>query len=283
MQTKKKLAMIIVVYNKSLSESKTLSSLKAFQESLKDVNLVIWNNGPKYLTADDAKYIETIDVPNNIYQSIENRGLAEIYNFFIREFHAETYAFLDDDTALNSNYLSQIKNLSPIEIGVPLIKFESVIESPTVNGKKIGLNYDFKKDDQIYAVTSGLIIGREILETIKQVKYTYFDEAFKLYGVDTSFFRTFNTLLISDKIKIIGELNHSLSRLSDTDKNDEFRIKERANAEAILSKRYDVLSLQSKKLIRIILGGLKKICRLQAPKYEWLYVKAYFRGRHYRS
>jgi GT2 family glycosyltransferase len=242
-----RIAVIIVIYNKNIFESKTLNTLLSYPNS-NDLNIYVLNNGPKeFNISDDSciflkKSFRDIEIENHLY----NKPLSKAYNdVIIKHNNFERYVILDDDTELNSAFLDSIL-LSPTnKFDVLLPKIISSHNEktlyPRINNKVISNEktwYDVSQDEYVYSIGSGLVISRRLVDIFERFGYELFDERFALYGVDISFFRRLSLIKKKEKnikITINSEIFHSLSSVEE--KMTDWRYKERL-CDLILSTLY---------------------------------------------
>ncbi|WP_194091040.1 glycosyltransferase family protein [Vibrio hibernica] len=225
------ISILVLVYGKEIEESKTFLSLNKYAEEFKlyNINLVLWNNGPISIDNDfnsklDCKLIQTLD----------NMSLSYIYNKFINSAESKVYVILDDDTELNLNYINNIKKSISYNIYFPEIN----VNGEKIYPKKEKRNVVFsRKKDVLFTISSGMIIGFEIINKIRNNYGNVFDEDFYLYGVDTSFCLRLSDLNLNQSIHIIDGLEHDLSRLTDNNMS-EFKRIERGNDLGVRIRKY---------------------------------------------
>jgi len=278
-------AILVLLYNKKISESKTLSTLAASDYQFSNAKLVIWNNGPKRLKAIDVSIFTDLGYQVQIVETINNESLAIIYNSFIRNNEAETYIFLDDDSTLNADYIQAASESESSVISMPIITSDGRVENPTINL----IPFDFKKDisptDSVLTIGSGLVIGRSIVLKLQKQFNSVFDERFYFYGVDTTFCHRLKMSNLVKNIRIIAGFEHSLSRLEiESYTMFKFRQKERSYDLGLTLKYYYSLPYSSYILSRVTLHIFK--CTLLKKKRLFslpLLFKAYLTGKHYKS
>lgn len=228
---------LIVVYNKKIAESCTFN--KVVNSKFSDDSLcVIWNNGP---TSCEEEFLNVYEYNKNIryHETLHNISLAKIYNEVINKYNAQIYIILDDDSSLTDAYFEAVKQISPNEVGMPVIYYDRKIINPCINGQIYSKGINIDANDTITTIGSGLVVGRGVASQLFKAYNSVFDERFYLYGVDTTFCFRLNKLKINDKIKIIDGFEHGLSRLEG--KNDKltlFRKIERSNDLALQIRYY---------------------------------------------
>ncbi|MDF7670367.1 hypothetical protein PT276_03985 [Orbaceae bacterium ESL0721] len=275
------ISLLVVIYNKKISDSKSLLSLLNIDEQVID-NLTIWNNGPDQLTSDQlinqlqhkVAHLELID-------DLSNSPLSHVYNTFIdKHLQSDYFVILDDDSILEESYLSLLKSLKSEkmahlilpkivqhqQIHYPLIGFEPIVNEKRLTAKNCR------------SIGSGLIFNSELVANYKrQFNQTVFDERFALYGVDTSFF--FRLAQIDSALSIIckGELSHSLSRLNSENREaTKFRLYERAIDVALSARLYPSF-VTYKPFIKYL---LKSVIKNRDGSLFYLLVKSYILAAH---
>lgn len=235
-----KINFCIILYDKSVNESKSFNSIKNFLIKNKiSSTVVVFNNGPK------ATFYEFYDwlVVNQV---LINGSLSKIYNKFINEYPAGRYVFLDDDTELTDEYIDELVE-SDFNILLPKISCLGKIHYPV-----LGRN-------GIQSVTSGLALSDSCIKEIKKIKGNrgnVFDERFDLYGIDTAFFYFLNKHKLAYKVSD-NVIEHELSHIS-TGSSD-FR-----DVEVLLANSAALIPYFSFKLFLTVLSGnLKMLFKLK--------------------
>ena len=280
-----KFAVVVVLYNKEILDSKTLLSFIESTVNFNGSKLVIWNNGPLKLKSYNVTGLVEKGFDVEIKETIENESLAKIYNQFIASTTADNYMILDDDSELNESYLKKVLALESSKIGVPIILFNNTIQGPRINNEVLqDSTYICKSKDKVIAIGSGIVIGHDFVKLIIQMYGNLFDERFYLYGVDTTFFFRVNQLGFSSSICFLPPLSHSLSRLESESKNvREFRVKERAYDVGLQWRYYYPLHKAIYNILRITVVNLFRLLKIKRGPLNLKYIlKAYFLGVHYR-
>ena len=135
-------AIIVLLYNKEIAQSTTLSSLMLEEAHFKNAKLVIWNNGPKKLESYDVSFIAELGYDITIEETLNNESLAYIYNSFINSHEAEKYIFLDDDSTLNANYIDEASRSNSSVVSMPIITVNGVAKNPKINSKVYSIRGD---------------------------------------------------------------------------------------------------------------------------------------------
>lgn len=260
------LAILVVLYNSELEGSKTINSLKKIT-NIDNVKIIIWNNGPKLI-----KEKENFTIVN----TIDNISLAKIYNSFLNMCDAENYLFFDHDTIVSKENLTNLIENSFKGITLPKVYNNNIVVYPfyekgiyPFSKKTISIDDEIINDGRlILSITSGLSIHNSIIEKTKTKFNDFFDERFKLYGVDTSFFLRSRTLKIP--VKITGSIYHSLSRLTSENSGlTKFREKERAIDAILILVNYPSL----RTFVRAVKFFIKKNRLLKYYKYIFFCLK----------
>ncbi|MBB1356384.1 hypothetical protein H5072_20460, partial [Pseudoalteromonas sp. SR45-5] len=100
-----KLAIVVLLFKKEISDSKTLSTLLESNLNFQNCKLTVWNNGPDELINKNLEPFMLKGFEVEVIETVENESLAKIYNRFINKNIAQKYIILDDDTQLNDLYL----------------------------------------------------------------------------------------------------------------------------------------------------------------------------------
>ncbi|MDB1123714.1 hypothetical protein [Vibrio algarum] len=280
-------AILVILYNKEIKESKTLSTLADCQFDWGNDKLVIWNNGPKLLgnRTDALSFNFSLEV--EVVETIENRSLSSIYNSFIANNCSERYVLLDDDTAIAPSYLNSINKVNFESGGVPIIAHGGIRQEPVINGK-VFRGEPFESVTSMVTITgigSGLVLGAGLLKTIEKKYKTVFDERFILYGVDATFFHRVNAMYLADRFDVLPILNHSLSRLeNESNEVTTFRVIERANAHALILKFYKSPYMAWKTaLLYSFKYFVKRVFRIEDDLHQKHFIRAFLKGKHYRD
>lgn len=228
---------LILLYNKGVSLSKTISSLYGVNDNhFHDINLIIWNNGPSKIHLDlSGDFIQKWNRVE-LVETIDNMPLSHVYNYVIETYAAERYIFLDDDSKLTNEYFIATID-SNAGVAVPAILSHGEYRSPTVSGKFNSGPYQVT--DKVIAIGSGIGVRHDIAQKIKSHYGDVFDSRFALYGVDTTFFLRLHQLGLSDQVEMIDGFEHSLSRLeSESQVMSRFRQVERAYDLGLTMRHY---------------------------------------------
>ncbi len=274
---------LIVVYNKKIAESCTFN--KVVNSKFSDDSLcVIWNNGP---TSCEEEFLNVYEYNKNIryHETLHNISLAKIYNEVINKYNAQIYIILDDDSSLTDAYFEAVKQISPNEVGMPVIYYDRKIINPCINGQIYSKGINIDANDTITTIGSGLVVGRDVASQLFKAYNSVFDERFYLYGVDTTFCFRLNKLKINDKIKIIDGFEHGLSRLEG--KNDKltlFRKIERSNDLALQIRYYKEKKHWFFMMVLLLASSIKKFITFQPQQYKYsTIIKTFVKGKHERQ
>lgn len=272
------LSVLVVTYNCSFEHSQTIRSLSSSGVLFDGVRLCIWNNGPKEISV-DAEIIAVLREKGFeviIKQTPWNAPLSWIYNYFIEKNPAGRYVLLDHDSILSDEYMQYIVGREEVFVGMPIIKANGVSRFPRVQERFSAGPYTNK--DNVRSVGSGLVLGQEVIDTIKNSYGDIFDENFALYGVDTSFFSRIFKLGLAEKLQSIPAIDHSLSRFEVEGREiKEFRRIERSYDFGLMLRHYPTLG-RVRKLIKQMYKSLFNKNKTLIRKA----LKAFIQGRHER-
>lgn len=211
-----KIALVVIVYGKTLQQSLTIQDLLKFKYPLSQ--LLIVNNGPEKISENDL-YIQQLGQIHHqviLQNQLQNKPLSWIYNDFIQSCTADYYVLFDDDTEINQQYQDILFNLHDVDLELPEIRARCDLKPrfPLVNSKLLNQRGDIIQPNSIYSVGSGLIISNNIKNFFKEKNIEIFDSHFAFYGVDTTFFIRMNQFIQQGhqfKLSSNTYLNHSLS------------------------------------------------------------------------
>lgn len=183
---------LIVLYEKTFTQSETISSLLKSAPTLKDSTLLIWDNS---LQAKDPSQLNDLNARSGqldiIYKHTpENKSLSEIYNNFIKSAPKkhDFIILLDHDTSFDSqlfiSHKQAVNSCNSANLYLPIVKFKDRIVSP---GKQIlfksfpykHLSPGLMDSRHNTAINSGMII-----------RWSYFTETFKGYDKRLKFYGT---------------------------------------------------------------------------------------------
>lgn len=277
-----KIALVVIVYGKTLQQSLTIQDLLKFKYPLSQ--LLIVNNGPEKISENDL-YIQQLGQIHHqviLQNQLQNKPLSWIYNDFIQGCTADYYVLFDDDTEINQQYQDILFNLQDVDLELPEIRARCDLKPrfPMVNSKLLNQRGDIIQPNSIYSVGSGLIISNNIKNFFKEKNIEIFDSHFAFYGVDTTFFTRINQFIQQGyqfKISSNTYLNHSLS-LTEEEltpwRRDEFIY------ENVLTLKYYSSSTWSRnlKLFKLIYRKLTKFSLHEAK----LVLKTFISGKHPR-
>lgn len=266
---------LVLLYKKTLLESKTIQSIFREDIDFRTSSLIIWNNGPSEIDAELNEDLLNRWCKVELIETLENMPLSLVYNKFIESYHADRYVILDDDSLLTKEYLTAITNTQS-DVALPVIYSQLIPRSPTVQG--VFNKGPYKSTDQVIAIGSGMSVRYSITQKIKSYYGDVFDSHFALYGVDTTFFLRLHHLGLSDSIEVVDGFEHSLSRLeNESQVISRFRQIERAYDLGLTLRHYIPLS-------RALYICLKQIMKFFLGRFTWLQLKfmlaAYIDGKH---
>lgn len=285
LNTSPKTSILIVLYSCEITNSKTVQSLLSCNFKFDSSKLILWNNGPVSLKDKNVNELAKLGFDIEIIETIHNESLAVIYNYCLDTFDSEKLVILDHDTMVNNCFLKVVFDVNNEYLCVPIIKMADEVKGPYVN-KKIAVSaQQLDSESMVMAIGSGLIIGRSIADKLKKHYGSIFDERFYLYGVDSTFFHRINHLKIGGNIKIIGALEHSLSRYEiEHEKITKFRLKERSYDFALQLRYYYPVYKSCFLIVGTLFKSLYKKATNRKQSINVIdFIKAFFIGKHYRS
>lgn len=270
----KTISVLIVIYNKELKNSSSLSSL--IDSNCKIDNLLIVNNGPEKLDIEyQVNYGEIQNV--QVLEYLTNRPLSLIYNEFLHHYNSDYYIILDDDTKINSYFIEYIYSLSAVDVELPKIisDYDGKVYYPILNKCILVESVDAIYGN-VFSIGSGLVISKKVVEVFDREDVEIFDTRFALYGVDTSFFYKLNRFKKYFRISSSTTLVHGLS-LASAEKWSDSKVIELMIDELLTFKFYR--KYPSKLLIKLLFKYLSKF------NFRMLYfsIKIYLQGCHPRS
>lgn len=276
-----KIAILVVLYNKEIDESKTLTTLLNNFNHEESITLYIVNNGPRKINLSnslssrfESKFRQVI-----FKEYTENKPLSKIYNEFINNCCGDYFLIFDDDSEPQESYFDMLKNIK-YDIVFPRIKSldDGFFYYPCSNDSTISKD-GYLNISSTMSIASGLVISKKAISLMKKYFNSVFDERYALYGIDTSFI--FRLRDVNSKERDIltfystGLILHSLSRTST--ELSEFRTIERLCDVAITTRfysRYYGYGVYIRKLLSSILK--------RKPKYLLILFSCFIRGRHPR-
>lgn len=266
-----KICFLVVIYNKSIEESTTLKGLLKLLNS--NFNCLVVNNGPKKITPLNLKNFDFIEY-------LDNKPLSIIYNDFIKNYEADRYVILDDDSILCESFIERVfsKNLDLFDLELPKVfdknnkLFYPLRNWYPIKENEYCLNY---REDFIFSIGSGLVITKNLVNHFKIKNINLFNEAFALYGVDFSLFwelrkNNFDNLKITSVSKIIHDMSLH-GDISDFKRNElymNFALQMRYYPNIVNLKNfiYSLLQLIKKNKLKEVLMMIKVYILAKHPK-----------------
>lgn len=274
-----KLSILVVLYDCCIEESRTLQSLVKLLHGKSDCRVVVWNNGPRSLKLEEFDGMFSVGVEFSVFETVDNRSLSKIYNYFIKRCPAEKFLFLDHDTSLNQSYIDSVYSMPDSFLGVPIVVSNQSIEYPMLDWVKVGGGDEIGSDDLVMSCLSGLVLGRGFVDCLLAQYDEVFDEVFVLYGVDTSFFLRVHKLRLNHAIRFVGSIEHSFSRNENEAKSiNQFRVLERSYDLGLTLRYYP-----NSHHFKIFYYVMRAFVRGAAVLSPAVVLKAFVSGRHYRS
>lgn len=224
------LVILIVLYNKDLTNSQTLNSVLKWNNEKKDIisQLIIWDNSPRMLPKEQRNFIES-NMPKTKISFLgdgNNYALSSIYNSVIRQLNNEDgwLMLLDHDTTVNDSIVDSMKSAvceqNCPNLLLPKIYYSNNLVSPGKQFYFLGrhlkrISSGFHKSKHMTAINSGMIINIQYLKD----KFPGYNEDIKFYGTDNDFMWKYaqnNELLY-----VLDErINHILNFYDDIDYED---------------------------------------------------------------
>lgn len=282
---------IIILYNSNIENSGTIQSL--LTANIKDINLkiIIWNNGPQRLTAQECQKIKNIfnlkKIELSIYEDINNIALSKIYNLFLKSEHYDFFSLLDQDSQLNEDFFQNIVNNNNYDVIVPSIYSagwrtkENSLCFPVYHKNHEILDKKTFLMGEIESIASGLTLSHRLITSLVNIKKEIFNERYALYGIDTDFF--INLKSLNDKIYkgiCVGKINHSL----DFNLQDRKKISPSRKLEMEYSKVLNKLFHDKKNRLNVFFYLLRKFFKKEYSSSTFLkLLKCLIRKQHPRA
>ena len=212
---------LTILYNNTLSESKTLQSiLNTKLDSIK-LNIIIWNNGPTLLQQDDIdNYLQICQnkkVNSYIYQDIRNASLSKIYNHFIKRLNYDFFVIFDQDSNVESTFFQNIYNNKDYAIICPAIFPKQKIDkqcfpSDIDEREKVIPIGEFILGNT-RTINSGTALSRNLINQLQKINNYVFDEKFAFYHTDHRLFDLINATAETTNLKslCIGKMFHDMT------------------------------------------------------------------------
>lgn len=277
---KKKISILIVVYNKRLCESETINAL--FSIDIKNLNIVVVNNGPQILPEDDI-----ITELRNTFTAVTlknfttNKPLSWVYNDFINENYSDRYIILDDDTEVTSEYFEKmVFSNEEYMIGLPkmISSHNNKQYTPFFNGEFKNDVRGYITNDLNFSITSAIVLSKELIDIIKIRFGTVFDERFALYCIDNTLFKRIETI-VKEGIARVDYLSnvsllHDFSNIHSS-KQPKWRMEEKLIGDILALRHYVKAHKQVVKQVLLKLGNLEfRDC--------YIILTTYMEGKHPR-
>lgn len=251
----KMIAILIILYDKEISESATVSSL--LKSGLIGAKVVLHNNGSCEISISGEQQ-KTFEASGNdfvLVNCISNEPLSVVYNDFVRDnSHCDVFSFFDDDSTIPEKYSTIIgEKGGEIELPKIMSRIDNKIYYPLVD--EVVFNEDgLIFGGNIFSIGSGLTLTKGVVAKFIKNKMDLFDEHYALYGVDFSFFRRLHALQVKGEVFSISSsftLLHSLSKIESV--QSKFRHNERLIDFALTVRHYPSTRLYLAFIKKIIL------------------------------
>lgn len=274
-----RLSILVVLYDCNLVDSKTIQTLQSVLNDKVGCRVVVWNNGPRSLLNCEIGDFFPSTIEFDFYETVDNKSLAQIYNYFIQNYGSDSYLFLDHDTSVNRTFINRLFEFSVHDLGVPQVFSGKELEYPLLNWSSGVIDRELVESDVIMSCLSGLVLGRNLVNVFMNHYGSVFDEAFVLYGVDTSFFLRAHNLRLNKQIQILDPIEHSFSRNEkEAGAVSRFRKLERAYDLGLTLRYYP-----NRHHFKIFYYISKSFCKGRGAVNPFIVARAYLKGRHYRS
>jgi len=206
------IALIIVIYNIKIEDSKTLNSLNdiALNFDFSKTKIIIYDNSTLQQTLPSAFSFKI-----NYYHNKNNGGLSEAYNYALKKCIEDNISWLlllDQDTNLHVEYFSEIKKVLPriedntnIVSVIPKIMHNKTLISPAILKKggfikKVDFSVSGVPDYSISGINSGTLLNVSFIQSLGG-----FNPVFKIDMLDYWYFK-----MIYDKNKKVFIMNSIL-------------------------------------------------------------------------
>lgn len=228
--------LLVITYDSSLEFSETLKSIGGTNLQNINLNLIIWNNGPKFFRKDDVDlYLNkcnSLGISVKIFQDIRNVSLSMIYNKFSVENDYDFISIFDQDSVIPYDFFQNMIEYCENDLILPIINTDGLeIKSRypcfTTGDKKNKVIDLGSVSEKITSITSGICISRNLCDSMISYRGFLFDESLAFYGIDVEFFLGLNSLMKSNKkIKVYcaGYIMHSLSCDDENERMSPFRM-----------------------------------------------------------
>lgn len=231
-----RLGVIVVVYEKTIKESSTLTNIleSDFIVNSGIETIIVWDNSNNKFTVDDLSVMVSLSAETNVdiqyYHCPENLPLSIVYNrcFDILKNDVTHICLFDDDSLINKNYFFELNNVindftndDSVYILLPQIKYKNTVISPSLRSGIRGQYFENVPLGKYYnknlsAINSGMVCSVKYL-VASGFRY---DERLTGYGTDDFFMIQYNQFLENHTgcayiLNYIFEHDLSLSMLND--------------------------------------------------------------------
>lgn len=269
----------VVLFDRRPQDSQTLQSLASLLDEA-NVSLFVHNNGPTRLDEHDQAWLRNHfpKISLAVRENLANISLAEVYNEVL-EHPARAYAFFDHDSTVSPEYLQGLLTTQPYELVIPRIRTPGASRNPKWRGKVLTQDCSLESfQGGLRTITSGLALNAALVTGLRRTFGKVFDERYRLYGVDTSFFLRLDRFAKQNTVvvRVSGVIDHSLSRLEQvSDTSRRFRATERGYDLGITLRNYPHIPTWAS-LVREI----AKTVLLRGGVSWRAFVTGYVRGAH---
>jgi hypothetical protein len=214
------IAILVIYFEKSLSQSKTLTSLIRCNDVLASlgVSVLVWDNSiSNGLTMTDLELLRTSFAKFDYIKCIENKALSYVYNWFVGEAikkNIDYVVLLDDDSQIDESYFREIQSLliKRYDLLLPTVVNRGIIRSPQSKGflvyRPLKNTSGLTSQRNIMAINSGMCIA---VALFRETGFRY-NEKLRNYGTDNDFMIFINLLHKTLKVYLLNySFNHDMS------------------------------------------------------------------------
>ncbi|NRA80026.1 MAG: hypothetical protein HRU18_17635 [Pseudoalteromonas sp.] len=278
-------AILVLLYNKEIEKSNTINSLVTSNCLFENSKILIWNNGPNSIKEDGVIPLLDLGYEVEIKETLNNESLSVIYNEFIDSIKSDKYIILDDDSALSSDFITAAAKSDVDIVSFPFITSQEVIVYPKVDNLAINKKTKLNDESNLKTIGSGIVLGNQICQKLKEYYGSIFDERFYFYGVDSTLCLRLKELQLISKIKLIDGFEHSMSRFEkESEEVSHFRKVERSYDFGLTLKYYYPKKKAFFEILMYMIMTFKRKLLKQPTEFSFfLIVKSFLTGKHYRN
>jgi len=188
---------LVVLYNKKVEESETISSLINFKKKINsNTSIIIWNNSTNVLSYEAKDYLNKNLHPVSVVilgDDGRNTPLTYIYtSVYTNSNKSDILVLFDHDTNIPANYFNELSESvaenKDINLFLPIIYYSNKIVSPSYTFGVKGVSwkkphYGVIKSAHVTAINSGMAIRCNYLIS----RFTGYNMSLKFYETDNDF------------------------------------------------------------------------------------------------